>query len=197
MAFEFLDRLLGPTQPNPPSQPVKENWHEDFIIHIASVLRPQVYVELGLYRCELFNRVIPYAEQLIGVDTEEIAGKHMLQSPKARFFHGTTDALAEELKAKPLAINMLFIDADHSKESVKRDFDNFFPFVAPHGLILMHDGHPKDKQHMDKGYCGDGYLAIEELSKKAGKDYELVTIPIHPGVTICRKRTNQLSWQEK
>jgi len=44
------------------------NWHEDFIVHLASLVRPKVYVELGLYHCALFNRIIPFAEQLIGVD---------------------------------------------------------------------------------------------------------------------------------
>ncbi len=33
----------------------KENWHEDFIINLAAQFRPKVYVELGLYQCELFN----------------------------------------------------------------------------------------------------------------------------------------------
>ena len=49
----------------------KENWHEDFIINLAAQFRPKVYVELGLYQCELFNGVIPYAETLIGVDISE------------------------------------------------------------------------------------------------------------------------------
>lgn len=44
------------------------DWHEDFIVHLASVVRPKVYVELGLFKCALFNRMIPYSERLIGVD---------------------------------------------------------------------------------------------------------------------------------
>ena len=35
-----------------------DNWHEDFIVHLAKVLKPNVYVELWLYKCELFNRII-------------------------------------------------------------------------------------------------------------------------------------------
>ncbi len=43
-------------------------------------------------------------------------------------------------------IKFLFIDADHSYEGVKKDFEDFEPFVVKNGLIAMHDidptGHP-------------------------------------------------------
>lgn len=45
--------------------------------HLASIVRPKVYVELGILQCALFNRVINFAEQLIGVDINEDAGKYM------------------------------------------------------------------------------------------------------------------------
>ncbi len=172
------------------------NWHEDFIVHLAQVYRPRVYVELGLYRCALFNRIIPYANRLIGVDIVPEAGKAMHPSSKVEFIQADTAAFAKRLKKNPITIDMLFIDADHSAKAVKHDFEAFFPFVAPHGLILLHDAHPKDSAAMASGYCGDGYKTIGELSHQC-RDYEMVTIPIHPGLAICRKRVEQLSWQEK
>ncbi|AFM39683.1 hypothetical protein Desaci_0621 [Desulfosporosinus acidiphilus SJ4] len=171
------------------------NWHEDFIVHLASVVQPKVYVELGLCRCALFNRIIPYAEQLIGVDINSDAGGYMEASVKARFFNGTTQEYAKELAANPLQINMLFIDADHSKEAVIQDFRDYLPFVAPHGLILLHDTHPGNEYLIQPEWCGTAYQAIEELLKETGP-FELMTIPVSPGLTICRKRHAQLSWQE-
>lgn len=91
---------------------------------------------------------------------------------------------------------MLFIDADHSKEAVLQDFRGFFPFVAPYGLILLHDSHPGKEGMMHPGLCGTAYQAIEELSKET-ESYEMMTIPISPGLTICRKRQEQLSWHKK
>jgi len=172
------------------------NWHEDFIVHLASLVRPKVYVELGLYHCALFNRIIPFAEQLIGVDISAEAGNYMQQSSKTRFFKGTTQEFGKEVEVSPLQINMLFIDADHSKEAVIQDFKDFFPFVAPHGLILLHDTHPGNEQMMQPEWCGTAYLAVEEFLRETGS-YELMTIPVSPGLTICRKRQVQLSWQEK
>ncbi|MBI1938134.1 MAG: FkbM family methyltransferase [Ignavibacteriales bacterium] len=178
------------------NQPIerKENWHEDFIVYLASQYRPKIYVELGLYQCGLFNKIVPYADILIGVDVSPSAGKHMTVSEKTVFVNSTTDQFADALKENPISIDMLFIDADHSKESVLKDFWNFFPYVKDHGLILLHDTHPKNLQYTDKGYCGDAYLVIEEL-KKHNDEFEMMTIPIHPGLTLIRKRKTQLSWE--
>lgn len=175
---------------------VRLNWHEDFIVHLASIVRPKVYVELGLFQCALFNRIIPFAEQLVGVDIKAETGNYMQQSPKTRFFKGTTQEFAQEVEVNPLQINMLFIDADHSKEAVLQDFKDFFPYVAPHGLILLHDTHPGNEQMMQPEWCGTAYLTVGELLRETGS-YELITIPVSPGLTICRKRQVQLSWQEQ
>ncbi len=172
----------------------KENWHEDFIVYLTAQYRPKVYVELGLYQCELFNKIVPYSDHCIGVDISAEAGKWMTVSEKTTFVNSTTDLFAEALKQNPIAIDMLFIDADHCKESVLKDFWNFFPFVNDHGLILLHDTHPKNIQYTDKGYCGDAYLVIEEL-KNHSDEFEMMTIPIHPGLTLIRKRKTQLAWE--
>lgn len=174
---------------------VRLDWHEDFIVQMASLVRPKVYVELGIYHCALFNRLIPIAEQLIGVDINADAGNFMMKSTNAQFFNGNTQEFAKELENNPLQINMLFIDADHSKQAVMQDFKDFFPFVAPHGIILLHDTHPGNEYLIQPEWCGTAYQAVEELSKEKDS-YEMMTIPISPGLTLCRKRQAQLSWRE-
>jgi len=170
-------------------------WHEDFIVHLASIIRPKVYVELGIYQCALFNRIIPYAEELIGVDINPEAGKYMQISHKTRFVHAATQDFIQQLKAESLMIDMLFIDADHSQEAVLNDFRAYLPYVAPHGLILLHDVHPGNEDLIHPAWCGTAYQAVDELSKYSD-EYEMMTIPVSPGLAICRKRKAQLSWQE-
>ncbi len=169
-------------------------WHVDFIAGLARTLRPEVYVELGVHTAELFNRVIPFAGQAIGVDMDPEAGRYISDAANVRFFCGTTDSFLDEISSSGLKIDMLFVDADHSRASVLQDFRGYFPHVRPQGLILLHDSNP-DKELIDPAWCGDGYLAVEELSRKAD-NYEMVTIPLSPGLTICRKRTRHLSWEE-
>ncbi|MFA5844416.1 MAG: glycosyltransferase [Coriobacteriia bacterium] len=175
--------------------PAPLNWHVDFIVRLAALLRPCVYVELGLYQCELFNQVIPFAEQLVGVDAGPASGEYMEPAPNARFVCATTQDFARQLHESPMSIDMLFIDADHSRESVLRDFKDYFSFVSPHGIVLLHDSHPGDAELTQPGYCGTGYQAVEELSRDTS-EYEMMTIPISPGLTLCRKRASQLSWME-
>jgi predicted O-methyltransferase YrrM len=177
-----------------PDSAVDLYWHEAFITHLASVVRPKVYVELGLYRCAVFNRIIPYAQRLIGVDRDRLAQDSMAPSEKTEFICASTQEFAQIICTNPFEIDMLFIDADHSKDAVLADFRNLFPFISSHGLILMHDTHPGSTALIDPGYCGTAYLAVSELSL-SNKDYELATIPISPGLTICRKRSSQLSWR--
>ncbi len=174
---------------------VPENWHEDFIVNLAKVVKPKVYVELGLYQSALFNKMIPYADKLIGVEMDGTLKKFMKKSSKTTFKKMTTDAYAKELQKKPIKIDMIFIDANHDQKSVLKDFAQYFPFVAPHGLILLHDGYPKNNDYTASGYCSDAYKAIEKLSHQT-KELEMMTIPVHPGLTICRKRRNQLMWKE-
>ncbi|MGE7923706.1 hypothetical protein ACQKND_10985 [Viridibacillus arvi] len=49
--------------------------HEDFIFQLGSLVRPKVYVELGLIHCDLFNRMDSVDDQLIGVDINELYEK--------------------------------------------------------------------------------------------------------------------------
>lgn len=170
-------------------------WHVRFIEELARAMRPTVYVELGVHRAELFNRVLPFADSLVGIDIDPQAEKYIKRSPRARFFLGTTDEFAATLESDPLVIDLLFIDADHSAAAVKKDFETFFPYVKPHGLILLHDTHPGNVELTAPGWCGDAYRTVPELQLQTDH-YEMVTVPISPGLTICRKRDTQLAWEE-
>lgn len=168
--------------------------HDDLIVSFAKMLKPKTYVELGVYQCMIVNKIMPYvSEAVYAVDIEKSAGDFMKKNPKAHFYNGTTDAFAEELRKKNVTIDMMFIDADHRKESVLADFKNYFPLVKEDGIIFLHDGYPRNKEETGDGYCSNCWEAIEELSKHTDT-YEMMTIPLHPGLTICRKRTKQVPW---
>ncbi len=152
------------------------NEYGDFIVHLARLVRPKLFVKLGLFHCALFNRITPYAEKSIGVDIQPEAGYYMKRSLDTRFVEGTTQEFAKELEVNPLQINMLFIDVEHSKTAAIQDFQEFFPFIAPRGLILINDSHLENVDMMKPGLG------------RATQSYELMTIPVSQGLTICRKR---------
>jgi predicted O-methyltransferase YrrM/glycosyltransferase involved in cell wall biosynthesis len=170
-------------------------WHEDFIVLLASIVRPRVYVELGIYHCALFNQIIPYAQHLIGVDINPDAERYMQKTANTRFVLASTRDFVKQLESEGLQVDMLFIDADHAKDAVLQDFCSYLPRVSPHGLILMHDVHPGNIELTHPEWCGSAYLAAEELSR-CTDEYEMMTIPVSPGLALCRKRKRQLSWME-
>jgi predicted O-methyltransferase YrrM len=174
---------------------VHHKWHQDFILHMASIVRPENYLEVGIYRCGLFNQMMPFARKLTGVDLSPEAGKSMDHNPKATFVCSDSADFAAVLKERGETFDFIFIDADHSQEAVRTDFVNYIELLRPHGIMLLHDTHPVDDLATSQERCGDGYIAIEELSR-VSDEWEMMTIPMHPGLTVCRKRTKQLSWQE-
>ena len=172
---------------------VPNDWHIEFILSLAKVVRPVVYVELGLFQCELFNKMTPYCGSLIGVDHNVDSGNWMIKSKKTKFFHCSTTEFFSIAKNMKIEIDLLFIDASHDFKNVKNDFLNYFTLMKNNGLILLHDSYPRDYESTDSKICGDGYKAIDELTRSAN-GYEMMTIPVHPGLTLCRKRDNYLAF---
>jgi len=104
-----------------------------------------VVVELGIWK----NIQKRFWEQLfgathIGIDHTRRRGKPdiyaEIHSP------GTMKILKEKLNGRP--INILFIDADHSYEAVKKDYEVFSPLCSD--IIVLHDinscRHEENKQ---------------------------------------------------
>ena len=175
---------------------VDHKWHQDFILHMASIMRPENYLEVGIYRCGLFNRMGAYAQKLTGVDLSPESGKFMISDLKVKFVCSDSVGYAKKLKEQGETFDFIFIDADHSEQAVQGDFSHYVQLLRSHGLILLHDTHPIDQAATSQERCGDGYWAIDRFSRQTD-EWEMMTIPLHPGLTLCRKRTTQLSWQEK
>lgn len=78
----------------------------------------------------------------------------------------TTDAYHQLLRKNNTTIDFLFIDADHSKEQVKKDFINYFDLVSDHGIIILHDTHPASIEYVNPKACGDAYSIVMELQRE-------------------------------
>jgi predicted O-methyltransferase YrrM len=160
--------------------------HESFIEFLASYVKPQVYVELGVYDGSTFDRVRPHVEDWsYGVDLK----------PRMDDLDGT-DFTVYKMSTQEFSklwnedihedIDLMFIDADHSKEAVLKDVDNFWSYLKDDtGLLLLHDTWPLNKYQTQVGFSGDCYLATLEIKKKY--KCELLTIPVPYGLSVIRK----------
>jgi hypothetical protein len=75
--------------------------------------------------------------------------------------------------AKMPPVDLLLIDADHSYEGFRYDFETYSSFVSDNGLILCHDTEVND----------DGVV-------QRSSEFEAVSLPVWPGLGIVRKRSN-------
>lgn len=176
----------------------KDTTLEEMVPYIVSLLRPDVYLELGVRNAITIHKVgkaSPNTKR-IGVD---------ISFPRLRpeqsgyvFYEMTTNAFFEKLKKEEIKLppfDLVFIDADHSYEQIEKDFFNVFPFVAEHGLILLHDTYPPIK-YLCPDKCDTAYIAAENLRDiSPAWGFEICTFPCPPGITLIRKASTQLPYE--
>lgn len=161
--------------------------HSTFIGYLASIYKPKIYVELGLYEGETLTKVRPHAETAYGIDMK--SNQHLESLKKynnVNIIYSSTDVFFESFDKK---IDMAFIDADHCIESCMKDLENVLSRLNPGGVILLHDTDPESDKLIDPGYCGDSYKIVDILENNL--DLNITTIPIsEAGLSIVTRKGN-------
>ena len=161
--------------------------HSTFIGYLASIYKPKIYVELGLYEGETLSKVRPHAEIVYGIDMKS---NQQLESLKkynnVNIIYSSTDIFFESFDKN---IDMAFIDADHCIESCKKDLENVLKRLNPGGVILLHDTDPESDKLIDPGFCGDSYKIVDILENNL--DVNITTFPIsNAGLSIVTRKGN-------
>lgn len=156
--------------------------HERLIPMLVDIVGARVYLELGTYQGDTIKKV--QCPVRIGVDRDIALS---LTFPD-RFYKMSTQEFIQKCAAECPPFDVVYIDADHGPTAVLADFHGIYPFVADEGLILMHDGNPQTAADTAPGYCDEAWKAIREITEEDEHEYEAVTLPYFPGLTIVRKR---------
>lgn len=171
------------------------SWHYSFVPWLASVMQVKSYLELGVFNNDNINRMVNIVDMCVGVDTI-IPGTPCID-PKYKFLMMSTSEFFERNKeAYHLSFDMIFIDACHDIDNVISDFENSFKILNYNGVILIHDTYPMSEAFLDKGYCSNAYEVCDYIKEHFSQDGEIVTIPVHPGISIFRKCDRQLEWKK-
>ena len=103
--------------------------HEEFVEFIASYTKPQVYLELGIYDGSTFNRVRPHVKSwAYGVDIKPKIKEEEMATSNSTVYQMSTEQFAEYWNEDIHEdIDLIFIDADHSKGEGLQDVANFCP----------------------------------------------------------------------
>ncbi len=80
--------------------------------------------------------VVGVSDFRLHADSEAWVRSHLHLFPNLRILRGDSPAVGKTF-GRP--IDLLHIDADHSYEGVKGDFENWSPWVRPGGCVLFHD----------------------------------------------------------
>ena len=161
--------------------------HSDFISILASIYKPKVYVELGLYQGETLSKTQPFIEKGYGIDMNKNTFLENLKSFSNLeiIYTKTTDFFANFDKK----IDMAFIDADHCYESALNDFENVYKLLKPGGIIILHDTDPESNHLINPGYCGDSYKIVKYLENHP--NLNCTTLPLtEAGLTIVTKKND-------
>jgi predicted O-methyltransferase YrrM len=156
-------------------------------------MKPKIYAEVGVYEGDTLNKVFKYVDRAYAADINSECFKFLPNSERLIKVHGDSVILADTIRKNHDQVDLLFIDANHESSFVQKDFENLLPCLAINAIVLFHDTFPKDESFTSPKYCGDAYLAIEELAKRH-VSWNFVTLPIHPGLTIASKIPNLPSW---
>lgn len=100
----------------------------------------------------------------------------------------TTDELAARWAERSTPIDLLYIDADHSHKQSLADFEQFAPYVAPDGLVLMHDTFPLTESHEQLQYSGTVWKTATYIKQHYREEFELMTMPFLCGISLLRKK---------
>ena len=139
----------------------------------------RTYLEFGTHENQTIGKV--RCERRIGVDTKPLTDHP--SSIGIQFFAMTTQQFIKTEAAKHSPYDVVFIDADHSRQAVEADFHGIWPYVSDEGLVLLHDTNPETEADTAPGLCGDAW----KFAAFMDDDYQAVTLPYHPGLTIVRK----------
>jgi hypothetical protein len=148
-----------------------EEWKGYFINNLIKDLNYSSYLELGVAAGESWHQI--ECDKKVGVDNNpniKIPGVVL----------STTDQYFDFFIDEDVNYDLIYIDAYHEKNQVKKDFYNSWDHLNPGGMILMHDVNPPSKSGTSQTAHGDCFEFWIELVKKYPNN-----VAVFSGGIIC------------
>ena len=136
------------------------NWRGKFINNIINNLELEAYLELGISVGECWREI--ELENKVGID-------NWVQIEDGRIISTTTDEYFNSLDGSK-KFDIVFIDADHEKNQVFKDFCNSYDNLSDNGIILLHDINPIDETNIVPERLGNAYEFWIDLVDKYEKN---------------------------
>lgn len=163
--------------------------HTAFLKFFASWVRPERYLELGTRDGRTFTEIAPHCKQAVAVDCVPLP----FDLPKNAVYEQMyTDEYFKKIQDSNVLFDMVFIDADHSFEQSFKDFLNVKDKVIFDGFVFFHDTYPYSEFMTAPDLSNECYKTPVEIKKQFSNEWEVLTLPFNPGVTVAKKLGNKI-----
>jgi hypothetical protein len=157
--------------------------HTPIIREIVRLMGCETYLELGVLEGKTIREIVPLCKRCIGVDIADIR-----KFKDFEFHLMTTDSFFSTFDS---TADVIFIDADHRFESVKKDFKNALSILNKFGVIILHDTDPIGVNYLKPDLCGDSYKMLDWI-KANYYDLNILTLPVSvAGLTIVNRKSDR------
>jgi predicted O-methyltransferase YrrM len=163
--------------------------HMEVIEFFVRLLRPKNFIELGTQFGKTTKRIIPLIPgDYYGVDISKQDNLKLLNNKykNMKFFEQSTDDFFSN-DIGDIKFDMGFIDAGHSYEQVYKDFLSLKDYINKDGIIFFHDTYPANIENTAPNLSGDCYRVPEKIRLEHNKEFEIITFPVNPGMSMARK----------
>jgi predicted O-methyltransferase YrrM len=155
--------------------------YSELIKCICALTNAKSYLELGISNGFSFYNVSKVVDKAVGVDMND-ARKFKC----GEFYKMTTDDFFEK---NTDTFDVIFIDASHDIEFVKKDFENSLKILNTSGILIFDDTDPLYTYLTDSKRCGDAYI-IKDYIRKVHPELDIVTLPILcKGMSIVTRKS--------
>lgn len=156
--------------------------YSNLIKWIVILTNCQSYLELGVEYSSTIEQIKNLVKRCVGVDIVDIPNKENIG-----FYLSTTDDFFDINTEK---FDIIFIDANHRFEQVKKDFDNSLKILNKYGIIMLHDTDPIVQELTQDIYCSDSYKIIDYISNNT--ELNIITLPIQEtGLTLVMRKNDR------
>jgi glycosyltransferase involved in cell wall biosynthesis len=157
----------------------KTEHYYNIIKWLIKLTNCQSYLELGVEYGENISEVKDLVKVCVGVDINSFNNKSNIE-----FYQMTTD---DFFTKNDKYFNIIFIDANHNFEQVRKDFDNSIRILNKYGIIILHDTDPITNELLQIDHCHDSYKIIDYISTKT--TLNIITFPIQEtGMTFVMRK---------
>lgn len=186
MAYQFLNRDIQlPTSPADIEQRMDDrgdDWmmtdaERSTLRSLLSGLKPRCAIEVGVYKAGSLAVLSSYCEKVYALDIDPACKtEYASKFPNVEFITGpsqdTLPKLIERIQTSGEPLEFVLIDANHSRQGVRRDVDNVLRYIPANPLyIIMHDSfNPGCRQGMrDASWAANPHVHMVELDFVTGR----------------------------